>query len=101
MDAGAPAPRCGELRRLRTGGPAILHKLVYLRARLLLWAPYGLGARAEDESVAGGGRGNRWASLGQPLAKQFPFVFAGEEPLVAAGDEWWQPTSGADAEDWI
>ena len=31
----------------------------------------------------------------------FPFGIAREEPLVAAGDDWWQPMSDAQAEDWI
>jgi prevent-host-death family protein len=31
----------------------------------------------------------------------FPFGIAREEPLVAPGDEWWQPMSDAEAEDWI
>ena len=31
----------------------------------------------------------------------FPFGIARAEPLVAAGDEWWQPLSDAEAEDWV
>ena len=31
----------------------------------------------------------------------FPFGIAREEPLVPAGDEWWQPMSDTEAEDWI
>jgi prevent-host-death family protein len=31
----------------------------------------------------------------------FPFGIASQEPLVAAGDDWWQPMSDAEAEDWI
>jgi prevent-host-death family protein len=49
------------------------------------------------------------ARHGQPVAELvparrktgFPFGIAREEPLVAAGDEWWQPMSDAEAEDWI
>jgi prevent-host-death family protein len=31
----------------------------------------------------------------------FPFGIAREEPLVAAGDDWWQPMQDEEAEDWI
>jgi len=31
----------------------------------------------------------------------FPFGIASEEPPVAAGDEWWQPMSDAEAEEWM
>jgi prevent-host-death family protein len=31
----------------------------------------------------------------------FPFGIAREEPLVAEGDEWWQPMADDEAEDWI
>jgi hypothetical protein len=31
----------------------------------------------------------------------FPFGIARAEPLTAAGDDWWQPLSDAEAEDWI
>ncbi|MBO0911743.1 MAG: type II toxin-antitoxin system prevent-host-death family antitoxin [Acidobacteria bacterium] len=47
------------------------------------------------------------ARHGQPVAelvpsrKGFPFGIAREEPLVADGDEWWQPMSDSEAEDWI
>jgi prevent-host-death family protein len=48
------------------------------------------------------------ARHGQPVAelvparrKGFPFGIARVEPLVPAGDEWWQPLSDAETEDWI
>lgn len=47
------------------------------------------------------------ARHGQPVAelvlsrKGFPFGIAREEPLVADGDEWWQPMGDSEAEDWI
>jgi prevent-host-death family protein len=47
------------------------------------------------------------ARHGQPVAelvlarKGFPFGIAREEPLVVDGDEWWQPMSDSEAEDWI
>jgi prevent-host-death family protein len=48
------------------------------------------------------------ARHGEPVAELvparrkagFPFGIAREEPLVAGGDEWWQPMSDAEAEDW-
>jgi prevent-host-death family protein len=49
------------------------------------------------------------ARHGQPIAELvparqkagFPFGIAREEPLVPKGDDWWQPMSDAEAEDWI
>jgi prevent-host-death family protein len=49
------------------------------------------------------------ARHGEPVAELvparrkagFPFGIAREEPLVAAGDDWWQPMNEAEAEDWI
>jgi prevent-host-death family protein len=49
------------------------------------------------------------ARHGEPVAELvparrktgFPFGIAREEPLVAAGDEWWQAMSDAEAEDWV
>ena len=49
------------------------------------------------------------ARHGEPVAELiparrktgFPFGIAREEPLVAAGDDWWQPMSDAEAEDWV
>jgi prevent-host-death family protein len=46
---------------------------------------------------------------GQPVAKLAPvrrpggflFGIACQEPLVASGDEWWQPMSNAEADDWM
>jgi hypothetical protein len=40
---------------------------------------------------------------GHPVRRKagFPFGIAREEPLVPAGDEWWQPMTDAEAEDWI
>jgi len=49
------------------------------------------------------------ARHGEPVAELvparrkagFPFGIAREEQLVAAGDDWWQPMSDTEAEDWI
>jgi prevent-host-death family protein len=31
----------------------------------------------------------------------FPFGAARKEPLVPLGDQWWQPMTDSEAEDWI
>jgi prevent-host-death family protein len=48
------------------------------------------------------------ARNGQPVAELvasrktgFPFGIARQEPLAPTGDDWWQPLSDAEAEDWI
>ena len=49
------------------------------------------------------------ARHGQPVAELvparrktgFPFGIAREDPLAPVGDDWWQPLSDAEAEDWI
>jgi len=49
------------------------------------------------------------ARHGEPVAELvparrktgFPFGIAREEPLVTPGDEWWQPMSDREAEEWI
>jgi len=49
------------------------------------------------------------ARHGQPVAELvparrktgFPFGIAREEPLAPSGDDWWQPLSDDEAEDWI
>ncbi len=48
------------------------------------------------------------ARHGQPVAELvparrpgFPFGIAREEPLVAPGDDWWQPMTDEEAEVWI
>jgi prevent-host-death family protein len=49
------------------------------------------------------------ARHGEPVAELvparraagFPFGIASQEPLVASGDDWWQPLGEAEAEDWI
>jgi prevent-host-death family protein len=48
------------------------------------------------------------ARNGQPVAELvparrkggFPFDIARQQPLVPAGDDWWQPMSDDEAEDW-
>ena len=48
------------------------------------------------------------ARNGQPVAELvparqpagFPFGIACQEPLVPDGDEWWQPMSDEEAEEW-
>ena len=56
----------------------------------------------EGETVIIARHGEPVAEL-VPARRQtgFPFGIARAEPLVAAGDEWWQPMSDAEAEDWV
>jgi prevent-host-death family protein len=49
------------------------------------------------------------ARHGEPVAELvparrkpgFPFGIAREHPLVPPGDDWWQPMSDAEVDDWI
>jgi prevent-host-death family protein len=49
------------------------------------------------------------ARNGQPVAElvparqktAFPFGIARQTPLVPAGNDWWQPMTDVEAEDWI
>jgi prevent-host-death family protein len=49
------------------------------------------------------------ARHGQPVAELipakrtsgFPFGIARQEPLAPTGDDWWQPLSDAEADDWL
>ena len=54
----------------------------------------------EGETVVIARHGHPVAEL-TPFRKGFPFDIAREEPLVAEGDEWWQPMSDSEADDWI
>jgi prevent-host-death family protein len=55
----------------------------------------------EGERVIIARHGKPVAELVPARQTGFPFGVAREEPLVPAGDEWWQPMSDAEAEDWI
>jgi prevent-host-death family protein len=56
----------------------------------------------EGETVVIARQGEPVADLVPARRKAgFPFGIAREEPLVAAGDDWWQPMSDAEAEGWI
>lgn len=57
---------------------------------------------AEGETVVIARHGEPVAEL-IPTRREggFPFGIASEEPLVAPGDEWWQPMSDAEADDWM
>jgi prevent-host-death family protein len=56
----------------------------------------------QGETLVIARHGNPVAELVPARRKSgFPFGIAREEPLAAAGDEWWQPMSDAEAEDWI
>ncbi len=49
------------------------------------------------------------ARHGKPVAelvrvqkkKGFPFDIARDQPIVPSGDEWWQPMSDREVDDWI
>lgn len=56
----------------------------------------------EGETVTIARHGQPVAELGPVRRKPgFPFGIASEEPLVAPGDDWWQPMSDSEAEDWL
>ena len=56
----------------------------------------------EGETVVIARHGEPVAELVPARRKEgFPFGIARDEPLVAAGDEWWQPMTDTEAEDWI
>jgi prevent-host-death family protein len=55
----------------------------------------------EGETVVIARHGKPVAELVLVRQTGFPFGIAREEPLVAPGDDWWQPMSDAEAEDWI
>ncbi len=55
----------------------------------------------EGESVIIARHGQPVAELVPARQKGFPFGIARGEPLVRPGDEWWQPMSDSEAEDWI
>jgi prevent-host-death family protein len=56
----------------------------------------------EGETVVIARHGEPVAELVPARRKSgFPFGIARSEPLVATGDEWWQPMSDTEAEDWI
>jgi prevent-host-death family protein len=55
----------------------------------------------EGETVVIARHGQPVAELVPVRQKGFPFGVARKEPLVSAGDEWWQPLTDGEAEDWI
>ena len=55
----------------------------------------------EGERVIITRHGQPVAELAPARRKGFPFGAARKEPLVPAGDDWWQPMTDAEAEDWI
>jgi prevent-host-death family protein len=54
----------------------------------------------EGERVIITRHGQPVAELAPARRKGFPFGAARKEPLVPAGDDWWQPMTDAEAEDW-
>lgn len=56
----------------------------------------------EGETVVIARHGNPVAELVPARRKSgFPFGIARDEPLVAAGDDWWKPMSDAEADEWV
>lgn len=56
----------------------------------------------EGETVVIARHGHPVAELVPARRKTgFPFGIARDEPLVAPGDEWWQPMSDAEADEWL
>jgi prevent-host-death family protein len=55
----------------------------------------------EGESVVIARRGKPVAELVRARSKGLPFGIAREDPLVPAGDEWWQALSDEEADRWI
>jgi prevent-host-death family protein len=54
----------------------------------------------EGETVVIARHGRPVAELVPVQQVGFPFGIARAEPLVTPGDDWWQPMSDAEAEDW-
>ena len=53
------------------------------------------------EAVVIARHGTPIAEIIQFRAKGFPFGLAKGEPLVPDGDEWWQPLSDEEADEWV
>jgi prevent-host-death family protein len=54
----------------------------------------------EGETVVIARHGRPVAELVPARQSGFPFGIARAEPLVAPGDDWWQPMTDEEAEDW-
>jgi prevent-host-death family protein len=54
----------------------------------------------EGETVVIARHGKPVAELAPARKKGFPFGVARKDPIVPNGDEWWQPMTHAEAEDW-
>jgi prevent-host-death family protein len=55
----------------------------------------------EGETVIIARHGEPVAELVPARKKGFPFGAARNEPLVSPGEDWWQPMTDSEAEDWI
>jgi hypothetical protein len=55
----------------------------------------------EGETVVIARHGRPVAELIPAHQTGFPFGIARAEPLVTPGDDWWQPMTDEEAEDWI
>ncbi len=55
----------------------------------------------EGETVVIARHGRPVAELVPARQNSFPFGIARAEPLVAPGDDWWQPMTDEEAQDWM
>jgi prevent-host-death family protein len=53
------------------------------------------------ETVVIARHGKPVAELVRVQKRAFPFGIAKSDPLVPPGDEWWQPMTDAEVDDWI
>jgi prevent-host-death family protein len=55
----------------------------------------------QGETVTIARHGTPVAELVAARRSGFPFGIARHDPIVPPGDEWWQPMTDEEAEDWI
>ena len=55
----------------------------------------------QGETVTIARHGKPVAELVRARKPGFPFGIAIREPLVPPGDEWWQPMTDQEADDWV
>ena len=55
----------------------------------------------QGETVIIARHGKPVAELVRARKPGFPFGIASREPLVPPGDEWWQPMTDEEADDWV
>lgn len=55
----------------------------------------------QGETVTIARHGKPVAELVRAHRTGFPFGIAAQDPLVPPGDDWWQPMTDREAEDWL